>query len=186
MRGGRQLAKPDVARPLDGRVSPQFGGCTAEKGRLLSWTHVWRTSCLRRQRLAKRRSCSCIRIQPHCSSFQEWTIFAASVMPLTRLFSCETHGDFRRPLQEYTAVHIANAAGEIESDGLRRAADRMPTAAVSTATAPTPPPSAALSLDDEGSWLDGLPHFAWGLTFDMRGGRKQAKLACGRPPRWKG
>ena len=25
MRGGRQLAKPDVARPLDGRVRPRFG-----------------------------------------------------------------------------------------------------------------------------------------------------------------
>jgi hypothetical protein len=24
MRGGRQLAKPDVGRPLDGKVRPQF------------------------------------------------------------------------------------------------------------------------------------------------------------------
>jgi len=39
MRGGRQLAKPDVARPLDGRVSPQLVACTAEKGRLAYGTH---------------------------------------------------------------------------------------------------------------------------------------------------
>src|SRR5438105_450906 len=39
MRGGRQLAKPDVARPLDGRVSPQLVACTAEKGRLAHGSH---------------------------------------------------------------------------------------------------------------------------------------------------
>src|SRR5438067_133892 len=39
MRGGRQLAKPGVARPLDGRVSPQLVACTAEKGRLAYATH---------------------------------------------------------------------------------------------------------------------------------------------------
>jgi|SRR5438105_10887516 len=39
MRGGRQLAKPDVARPLGGRVSPQLVACTAEKGRLAYAIH---------------------------------------------------------------------------------------------------------------------------------------------------
>src|SRR5438105_4137545 len=39
MRGGRQPAKPDVARPLDGRVSPQLVACTAENGRLAYGTH---------------------------------------------------------------------------------------------------------------------------------------------------
>src|SRR5438105_14895796 len=40
MRGGRQLAKPDVARPLDGRVSPQLVACTTDKGRL-PWRTRW-------------------------------------------------------------------------------------------------------------------------------------------------
>ena len=39
MRGGRQLAKPDVARPLDGRVSPRLVVCTADKGRLAYGAH---------------------------------------------------------------------------------------------------------------------------------------------------
>src|SRR5438105_15277840 len=47
MRGGRQLAKPDVARPLDGRVSPQLVACTAEKGRLAYGTHGCSGLCTR-------------------------------------------------------------------------------------------------------------------------------------------
>jgi len=31
MRGGRQPAKPDVARPLDGRVRPRLGACGKRK-----------------------------------------------------------------------------------------------------------------------------------------------------------
>src|SRR5438105_2894205 len=47
MRGGRQLAKPDVARPLDGRVSPQRVACTAGKGRLACATHGCSAACTR-------------------------------------------------------------------------------------------------------------------------------------------
>src|SRR5881392_826095 len=32
-----------------------------------------------------------------------------------------------------------------------------------------------------GEWACGRWNFDWGLTFDMRGGRKQAKPDCGRP-----
>jgi hypothetical protein len=79
-----------------------------------------RQSRAKGQTLAKPRSCSCICIHPHCSSFREWTIFAASVTLLTRYFFFVRRGsDSRRTLQERAV--LANAAGAIDGDRFPRA-----------------------------------------------------------------
>ena len=127
MRGGRQPAKPDVARPLDGRVSPQIEECTAQTGRLLLGDHgcndarlrrsLCRTEtfiriplCCRRADYLRPSATPLTRTCLHCSSFRDSTIFADSVTALTRNSSFLRHrSDSRRPLQERTVR--ANVAG---------------------------------------------------------------------------
>src|SRR5438105_5946606 len=61
MRGGRQLAKPDVARPLDGRVSHQLVACTTD-GCLDELLRARPLDALNRDAIAL--------VFPHCSLFQ--------------------------------------------------------------------------------------------------------------------
>src|SRR5438105_2171106 len=102
MRGGRQLVKPDVGRPLDGRVSPQLGGCTAETGRLPCEFVGCCDACMRMARLAEPR------LFPHLYSdallvVPEWTIFAASVTALTWILRLvRWHSCRARPLRSPT------------------------------------------------------------------------------------
>src|SRR5438105_9322641 len=55
MRGGRQLAKPDVARPLDGRVSPQLGGALPRRDGSLGELLGCHGACMRKATLTEPR-----------------------------------------------------------------------------------------------------------------------------------
>src|SRR5438445_780887 len=102
MRGGRQLAKPDVGRPLDGRVSHRLRGELPRRDSSLGELVGCCDACMRKATLAEPR------LSPHLYSdallvVLEWTIFAGSVTPphlilrLVRWHSCRA-----RPLRSPT------------------------------------------------------------------------------------
>ncbi len=185
MRGGRQLAKPDVARPLDGRVSPQRVACTAEKGRLAYGTHGCSVLCTRSRAYCPTRDAPAFVFRCIDGHFRV-TLLHRKCDTVHSIVSREWHTRADRlafrsvglPRPDERNLLFLGASAPCPLHGASTACRWLATFGRVTS---------ADRLVRKTALLAGTPDApctcctCWGLTFDMRGGRQQAKPDVGRP-----